>query len=254
MNETSETPEHRHDSDSPDSATPASPPETAAESAPATSHTISRRAAISLSAVGVAVAAGALHFSGVDVSRAARFVRALPGGAEGSATASLAPQFFNPHEWATVRMLVDYIIPRDERSGSATDAKVPEYMDFLLAEEDASENSRIAMQGGLAWIDAESRRRFQQPFVDCTDPQRRQLLDDIAWPAKSAPSLSQGTAFFNRFRDMTASGFFSSEVGWKDLQYMGHVHVAEWQGCPQPALDRLGVSYDVMSTRVAPEQ
>ena len=65
------------------------------------------------------------------------------------AGAQRAPKFFNAHEWATVAMLVDYIIPRDERSGSATDAKVPEYMDFLLAEKDANVNTQIAMHGGL---------------------------------------------------------------------------------------------------------
>lgn len=217
---------------------------------------MSRRAAVSLSVLGVASVAGALTWSGVDMDRAARFVRALPGGASAGADAAAgaAPAFFTAHEWETVRLLVDYVIPRDDRSGSATDARVPEYMDFLLAEEDASESSRLAMRGGLAWIDAECRRRFQQPFVGCTDAQRRQLLDDIAWPERTPPALSQGSAFFNRFRDMTASGFFSSEVGWKDLQYMGHTAVPEWQGCPQPALDRLGVSYDVMATRVPPTQ
>ncbi|MHB1224404.1 MAG: gluconate 2-dehydrogenase subunit 3 family protein, partial [Gemmatimonadaceae bacterium] len=216
---------------------------------------LSRRAVVSL--IGLAPVAGALVWTGMDVDRAARFVRSLPDVARGDgerAGATRAPAFFTAHEWETVRLLVDYVIPRDERSGSATDAKVPEYMDFLLAEEDASESSKLAMRGGLAWIDAESRRRFQQSFVGSTDAQRRQLLDDIAWPSKSTPSLSQGIAFFNRFRDMTASGFFSSEVGWKDLQYMGHTVVPEWHGCPQPALDRLGVSYDVMITRVPPQQ
>lgn len=236
--------------------TPATPDHADAPSAdhePEKQSGMSRRAAVSLGLLGVAATAGALHWSGVDMERAAGFVRSLPTGGAGDAAAG-APAFFTAHEWETVRMLVDYVIPRDERSGSATDARVPEYMDFLLAEEDASESSRLAMRGGLAWIDAECRRRFQQPFVGSTDAQRRQLLDDIAWPAKSTPSLSQGVAFFNRFRDMTASGFFSSEVGWKDLQYMGHVAVPEWNGCPQPALDRLGVSYDAMITRVPPQQ
>lgn len=237
--------------------TPRTPPgtepagtQTAGDVAP---PTISRRAAVSLSVLGVATVAGALKWSGVDVDRAARFVRGLPAATAGEGPAT-TPAFFTAHEWTTVRLLVDYVIPRDERSGSATDAKVPEYMDFLLAEKDASENSKLAMRGGLAWIDAECRRRFEQPFAGCTDAQRRLLLDDIAWPARARPALSQGVAFFNRFRDMTASGFFSSEVGWKDLQYMGHTFVPEWQGCPQPALDRLGVSHDVMTTRVPPQQ
>jgi gluconate 2-dehydrogenase gamma chain len=165
-----------------------------------------------------------------------------------------APKFFNAHEWSTVRMLVDYIIPRDEHSGSATDAKVPEYMDFLLAEKDANVNTQIAMRGGLGWLDNECRRRFQKTFIAATDAQRRQVLDDIAYPQRAPAGMSYGVTFFNRFRDMTASGFYSSAMGWKDLEYIGNVTNPGYDGCPPAALAKLGVSYDVMQTRVAPQE
>jgi hypothetical protein len=168
--------------------------------------------------------------------------------------AQRAPRFFNAHEWATVAMLADYVIPRDERSGSATDAKVPEYMDFLLAEKDANVNTQIAFHGGLAWIDNECRKRFQKTFINSTDAQRRQVLDDIAYPQKAKPEMSYGVTFFNRFRDMTASGFFSSAIGWQDLQYKGNVFNPGYDGCPPAALDKLGVSYDLMQTRVSPQE
>ncbi len=150
-------------------------------------------------------------------------------------------------------MLADYIIPKDERSGSATDAKVPEYMDFLLSEKDANVNTQIAMHGGLGWLDNECRRRFQKTFIAATDAQRRQVLDDIAYPEKAKAEMSYGVAFFNRFRDMTASGFFSSAIGWQDLQYKGNVFNPAYDGCPPAALQKLGVSYDLMQTRVSPE-
>jgi hypothetical protein len=169
-------------------------------------------------------------------------------------TAQAAPRFFSQHEWKTVRVLVDYIIPRDDVSGSATDAKVPEYMDYLLAEKDANPATQVAMRGGLAWIDTESQRRFGKTFVDANDAQRRQLLDDIAYPPKAPAGMSYGVAFFNRLRDMTASGFYSSAIGWKDLQYIGNVFNPGYDGCPPAALEKLGVSYDVMTTRVSPQQ
>jgi hypothetical protein len=165
-----------------------------------------------------------------------------------------APKFFTAHEWRTVRMLVDYIIPRDEQSGSATEAKVPEYMDFLLSEKDANINTQIAMRGGLGWLDNETRRRFQKTFIAATDAQRREVLDDIAYPQRAKPGMSYGVAFFNRFRDMTASGFYSSAMGWKDLQYIGNVANPGYDGCPPEALAKLGVSYDVMNTRIAPQE
>ncbi len=164
--------------------------------------------------------------------------------------APYVPKFFSSSEWTTVRMLVDYIIPKDERSGSATDAKVPEYMDWLMADKEASLNSRTSMQGGLAWFDRESHERYGKKFVLATDLQRRQILDDIAWPKKAKPEHSNGVAFFTRLRDLTASGFFSSEMGYKDVRYIGNTFNPGWNGCPPEAMAKLGVSHDLMKTRV----
>ena len=163
--------------------------------------------------------------------------------------AQRAPKFFNKHEWATVAMLADYIIPRDERSGSATDAKVPEYMDFLLAEKDANPATGVAMHGGLAWLDTECRTRFGRTFLQSSMSQREGVLDDIAWPKNAKPGLSHGVAFFNSFRDLTAAGFFSSEMGHRDVKYQGNVFNPNWNGCPDEVLHQLGVSYDTDSNK-----
>lgn len=171
--------------------------------------------------------------------------------------ATYAPKFFNAHEYQTVRVLVDYIIPRDDRSGSATDAGVPQYMDFVLSDQTpppgppnptrrfyvAPTAAQVNIRGGLAWLDTECIRRFGdgKTFLRASDAQRRQVLDDIAWPAKAKPELSHGVAFFTRMRDMTAAGFFSSKMGVQDLRYMGNMPVASWNGCPPNVLAKLGV-------------
>ena len=211
---------------------------------------VSRRQALKvLGAVPVAAAVGG------GAAAAAVLVPELAAQAPAkSAPAPEAPTFFNPHEMKTVRVLVDYIIPRDARSGSATDAKVPEYMDYLLGEKDASESSQVEMRGGLMWVDTEMRKRFGKTFVDASDSQRRQLLDDIAYPDKARPEMRYGVTFFNRLRDMTASGFYSSAIGWRDVQYIGNVFNPRYDGCPPAALEKLGVSYDVMTTRVSPQE
>jgi gluconate 2-dehydrogenase gamma chain len=149
------------------------------------------------------------------------------------------PKFFTAHEWATVNMLVDIIIPRDERSGSATDAGVPQFMDFILIDQPGRQT---AMRGGLAWVDRECVTRFDKMFVDCTADERKRVLDDIAWPKQAPPGLSHGVAFFNSFRDLTASGFWTSKMGIQDLQYTGNVFVPEWKGCPDDVLTKLGVA------------
>ena len=164
------------------------------------------------------------------------------------------PKFFTAHEWETVRMLVDIIIPRDERSGSATDAGVPEFMDFIMLDEPKMpEESRrqTSMRGGLAWLDLECQKRFDKMFVACTDQERASILDEISWPAPNStpteeplvPEAVHGRSFFFSFRDLTASGFWSSKTGMTDLQFMGNKYVAEWTGCPDEALKKLGVSY-----------
>jgi gluconate 2-dehydrogenase subunit 3-like protein len=180
-----------------------------------------------------AEAAGAAH-----AAQAAR--RAPAAGAK----AAFKPRFFTAHEYATVRVLVDIIIPKDGRSGSATDAGVPEFMDFMMADQDRTDQAdrQTPMRGGLAWIDRQCEDRFDKRFLECTAQERAAVLDDIAWPSKAKPELAHGVAFFNSFRDLTAAGFFSSKMGVADLQYMGNVMVAEWKGCPDEALKKLGVT------------
>ena len=150
-------------------------------------------------------------------------------------------EFFTPHELRTVNVLVDIIIPADDRSGSATDAGVPEFMDFMLIDRPTMQ---LPMRGGLAWMDYQSQKRFGEDFVDCSTEQQLSLVDEIAWPDQAAPEVSQGVSFFNSFRDLTASGFWSSKTGVDDLQYIGNAFVPEWKGCPDEILEELGVSYD----------
>jgi hypothetical protein len=192
---------------------------------------MNRREALTLLAL--TPLAATVRAGGASATEAVLAPAALPAVA--------APLFFTPHEFATVSLLADLIIPRDDRSGSATDAGVPEYIDFIL--QDVASGSATAVRGGLAWLDAESHRRFAANFVDLQDGQRTAILDDIAWPDRARPEMSHGVAFFNRIRDLVGSGFFSSKMGVEDLRYQGNTVLMEWTGCPPEALRKLGVSY-----------
>ena len=161
----------------------------------------------------------------------------------GPRPSTLDLKFFTSEEYPTVRLLADLIIPRDARSGSASDAGVPEFMDFMMADQDTSAEARTAMRGGLAWTDAECGRRYGKRFVECSERERIGLLDEIAWPARARPEMSHGVTFFNAFRDLTASGFWSSEMGVKDLRYQGNAVVPTWTGCPDASLRKIGVRY-----------
>ena len=197
----------------------------AAEPAAPNGSGISRRSMLELVVLGTLATAcnGAERTATAVSGRAgADTARAAPGAYQ--------PTVFTPHEWDTVNVLVDIIIPRDERSGSATDAGVSEFMDRILV---------LYPEDSLPI--RECADRFGRPFVQCTSNERTAVLDDIAWPSRAKPEFSQGVAFFNRFRDFTASGFFSSKMGVADVQYQGNAYVQQWTGCPPEALHKLGV-------------
>ena len=219
---------------------------------------IGRRDALRL----IGAAPLAFGFGAAAASAAtAHAAEAVKAAAKGAA---YKPKFFTPHEWETVRVLVDLIIPKDERSGSATDAGVPEFMDYLMNDPTDTDTSRearqTAMRGGLAWIHSICTRRFGRDFVACTEAERTALLDEIAYfkghdveeeeaemrePKHLLVHIHHGPSFFSSFRDLTASGFWSSKIGIADLGYTGNTFVAQWTGgAPREVLARLGVAED----------
>lgn len=190
--------------------------------------------------------AAGFAFTDDEVAHASELARAAQARAAAGGTA-VEPKFFTPHEWKTVRALVDLVIPMDERSGSATDAGVPEFMDFMMLDQPARQ---IPMRGGLAWLDLECQKRFDKVFVDGAPEEQTAVLDDIAWPSRAVTPpggpphpMRHGITFFSSFRDLTAAGFWTTRMGIDDLQYLGNRSVARWNGCPEEALKKLGVKY-----------
>lgn len=207
----------------------------------------SRRDALHLMAAGP-IAAG-FSFTSAEVASAHEVRQAARASAP---AARYAPTFFSAHEYQTVRLLADTILPADERSGSASDLGVPEFIDTLMLDEPVTpleSRRQTAMRGGLAWLDRECQRRFDKTFVVCTVTERDAVLDDISWPVPElppdapppVPDLAPGRAFFFSFRDLTASGFWTTKAGMADLQFMGNRVVAEWTGCPDEAVAQLGL-------------
>ena len=199
---------------------------------------IDRRALLKL--LSAAPVAASFAFTEAEAQEAHLHAQAArqAGGATGTA---FKPQFFTSHEYETVRILSDLIIPKDERSGSAGEAGVPEFMDFIMIDQPTRQ---VAMRGGLAWLDLESQRRFDRTFAGATDVQRREILDDVSTYGELKPGLSHGRVFFRSFRDLTASGFWTSKMGIEDLGYMGNTFVPEWNGCPAEVLKKLGLESD----------
>ena len=166
----------------------------------------------------------------------------------------MADKFFTEHEMATIAILADIIIPADEVSGNATDAKVPDFIEFIVKD---MPQHQVPMRGGLRWLDIESMKRFEKPFTDIGEKERLQIVDDIAYPVvvdkdrpernlnptrKLKPGMNQGVAFFNLMRNLTATGFYTTEIGFKDLGYIGN-RPNKWSGVPEDVLKQYGLSY-----------
>ncbi|CAN5317881.1 gluconate 2-dehydrogenase subunit 3 family protein [soil metagenome] len=149
-------------------------------------------------------------------------------------------KFFDEHEMETIAMLADIIIPKDEVSGSATDAKVPDFIEFIVKD---MPRHQLPIRGGLKWLDIQCLKHYEKPFTNCNNQQQIEMVDEIAWPEKAKPEMLQGVAFFNLMRDLTATGFFTSKIGIKDMGYAGN-SPTQWDGVPQDVLDKYGVKYN----------
>lgn len=148
--------------------------------------------------------------------------------------------FFDAHEMASLTVLVDIIIPKDEVSGSATEAGVPEFLEFIVKD---MPRHQTPLRGGLRWLDLQCNKQFNTPFSSCTAAQQIAMVDQIAFPEKAKPEMTQGVSFFNLLRDLTATGFYTSKIGLKDIDYRGNTP-NQWDGVPQEVLDQYGLKYD----------
>jgi gluconate 2-dehydrogenase gamma chain len=152
----------------------------------------------------------------------------------------LKETFFTAAEMKTITVLADIIIPKDETSGSASEAKVPDFIEFIVKDQP---RYQTPMRGGLRWLDVHSLKLHNKIFAELSKEQQLAIADQIAYPDKAAPELSQGVSFFSVMRNLTATGFFTSEMGLKDLGYKGN-QPNVWDGVPDDVLKQYGLAYD----------
>jgi hypothetical protein len=152
----------------------------------------------------------------------------------------MSEKFFDEHEMKTISVLSDIIIPKDDTSGSATDAGVPDFIEFIAKD---MPRYQTPIRGGIKWLDLQCMKRFEKDFTSCSAQQQIEMADEIAFPEKAKPEMQQGVAFFNTMRDLTACGFFTSKMGIQDLGYVGN-RPNQWNGVPDEVLAQYGVKYD----------
>lgn len=141
------------------------------------------------------------------------------------------PKFFDAHSYKTLQTLCQAVFPADSDSGGAIEAGAPEFIDLLTSE---NKDYQVVLGGGIMWLDGACIDRYGKVYLDSTPEQQKEILDKIAYrkSAVADPSLSQGIGFFSFLRNMTADGFFTSEIGIKYLGYIGNTFLKEFPGCP----------------------
>ena len=149
--------------------------------------------------------------------------------------------FFTDHEMATITVLADIIIPKDEVSGSASEAQVPAFIEFIVKD---MPQHQVPMRGGLRWLDMQCLKKHQLAFKDCSPAQQLAMVDLIAYPdrAKDKPELKPGVSFFSLMRNLTATGFYTSEAGVRDIGYAGN-QANQWNGVPEDVLKQYNLAY-----------
>ncbi|MEX2602032.1 MAG: gluconate 2-dehydrogenase subunit 3 family protein [Balneolaceae bacterium] len=148
--------------------------------------------------------------------------------------------FFSDAEREMVEILSDIIIPADDVSGSATDAGVPDFIEFMMKD---MPSLQVPTRGGLMWLNNRALSLFDKAFASCTPDERLELIDEIAWPDDAEPNAMYGVRFFNRMRDLVATGFFTSQIGVEDIGYQGNTP-GFWDGVPDEVLRKHGFRYD----------
>lgn len=155
----------------------------------------------------------------------------------------MALEGLNAHEAATIAVLVDIILPATPTAGSATAAKVPEFIDFIIR--DLPSYHDLKIRGGLMWLDGETNRRFNKTFEQASNAEQLQIIEDIAYPDPDGkkPNLSHGIQFFNHLRNLTLTGYYTTRMGFDDLGYKGNTPNV-WDGVPADVLKDHDVDYD----------
>jgi hypothetical protein len=163
----------------------------------------------------------------------------------------LSEIFFTDEERKKLSTLVDIIMPKDSESPAATEVGVVDFMEFIMKDQP---NYQTPMRGGLMWLDFESDEKFGKKFTEISQSEVLQIVDEVAWPEKAKPEYEGGVRWFNMLRNLTCSGYFSTEAGWKYMGYMGN-QANVWDGVPKEVMDKHGVSLEekYLSVYLKPE-
>jgi gluconate 2-dehydrogenase gamma chain len=138
------------------------------------------------------------------------------------------PVFFSPPEYELVDCLTDLIIPSDDTPG-ARDAGVSEFVDLMVSRDPQLQRD---FRAGLSWLNTRSHTNGGKAFVMLNPDQQTSLLESLAYRKNFRAGDEPGQTFFNLVREYTVMGFYTSEIGLKQLDFPGLSFYPESPACP----------------------
>jgi hypothetical protein len=154
----------------------------------------------------------------------------------------LWPLTFTPEQRVTAAVLSDLIVPADAISPSASQVGIVDFLDeWISAPYPEQQRDKGLVLAGFQWLAAQSQDRFGKSFAALAEPQQRAICDEISYVPRTRPEYSAAAAFFARYRDLTAGGFYTTAIGRKDLQYVGNTPSTSFPGPPPDVLRRVGL-------------
>jgi hypothetical protein len=142
------------------------------------------------------------------------------------------PVFFSADEFALVEALTERIIPTDAQSPGARAARVAEFVDLLLSEQD--EDLQRTWREGLGAVDAAAREAQGRKFAGLDATAQDALLAE--WSRNESDPKTPLEQFFVEAKLLTIQGYYTSEIGiHKDLRYKGNQFLREFVGYEEQA-------------------
>jgi len=144
-------------------------------------------------------------------------------------TVSYQPSYFSAPEYRTIDVLTGLIIPQDESPG-AQEAGVSEFIDFLAAH--GEKEIQQPMRNGLKWLDSTAKKSYGASFTSLSPEQQIEILKRVAYRNNAVRGDGEGQAFFRLIRRYTVMGYYTSQVGLKELDYPGLRLYSQSPACP----------------------
>ena len=137
-------------------------------------------------------------------------------------------RFFSPEQLRTLNALGETIIPADEHSPGAKEARVSEYIDAIAT--DFPEETKKLWRDGLQAVEKVSHSKFGRTYDSCSKGEQIKITSTFAGDEK--PGTSPDGDFFIALKRAVIDGYYTSPIGmFTDLQYVGNQAMPDFPGC-----------------------